>query len=278
MSARRWAVGTALWLALCLGAATAPRAEAVVGRMNHLSFSDAGADALFARLTAEFELPVVWPMASYGAFSSGGVYAGGVVLEIGHIGAPSPMARLLGVAFDPAVSAQASLAEMDRRGIGHSPPQPGPTAVAPQWVNVFANGIGPPRVQVFVCDYAKAIAPDFGKLDAALAAKGGGPLGVVGVREVVFEARDLKAAADAWKSLLAPVAEKGQRLALPMGPAIRLTPGAEDRLVWVILEVRSLAAAKAYLRAHAIAFEEQGGAVSLAKSLEGLPLTLVAKR
>ena len=50
----------------------------------------ADASAVFAVLTRQLQLPVLWPFTSFGAFSSGGVSVGNIKFEIIEASAVTP--------------------------------------------------------------------------------------------------------------------------------------------------------------------------------------------
>ena len=56
--------------------------RALVDGVDHIFIPVADASAAFVVLTEELELPVLWPFASFGTFSSGGVSVGSIKLEV----------------------------------------------------------------------------------------------------------------------------------------------------------------------------------------------------
>lgn len=243
-------------------------ASGVVTRIDHISFDDGRAVELFQLLNGRLGLPMLWPMSDYGGFSSGGVFLGNVALEVGRLSGAPDAGRVNGVAFAPAVSAAASAAELDRRGLAHTAPADFPTKGMAQWTLVDAKGVGPLRV--FVCDYRIDTRSGLEAATASLGSAQGGPLGVVRVRDLTFEDPDPTAARARWAAFLAP--------SLSSGPAVRVTAGKTARLAAITLEVASLVRAKAALRAESIAVDETAGELRLDRGLHGLPLRLVEAR
>jgi Glyoxalase/Bleomycin resistance protein/Dioxygenase superfamily len=78
--------------------------------------------------------------------------------------------------------------------------------------------------------------------------RGGGPLGVVSVAEIVISARDAGAETQRWQALLDPFEPVEPGLwQLGDGPAIRVMEGAEDRIKALVWHVRSLEQAVEWL-------------------------------
>lgn len=268
------------WLALgAVHAQSAP--AAVAARVDHFQIEHDSPQALFTLFAEVFQLPVVWPMADYGAFASGGLYFGNVVVEFGRFGglpahAQGP-ARLAGIALQPALSAPASAAELERRQLRHRTPAPFMANGKALWTVVRIDGIAPPGARLFICDYHIDTETGLRAAAAELARLQGGPLGLVGVRELLIEAAEPVDALVRWRALLAPVGpDDAGAFRFASGPLIQVRQGAEDRLRLLTLEVRSLQTAQQLLLAEGFVTDPADpGRLSGSGQHRGLTLQLV---
>ncbi len=278
-------------LALALSAAVIPSSlvaaekspGAVVAKVDHVLVEARDAVGVFALLTNELQLPVVWPFADYGGFSSGGVSLGNAVMEIGRFGyepdAPGP--HLYGIAFEPRDSAAASVAELDRRHIEHGRPEPfrggrqGEERLL--WTNVYVTDVPPAEASLFICDYAI----DARTPRAAASAKlEGNPMGVVGVKEIVIGVRDPDDGRRKWRALLdgSAVEREPGVFAFAAGPAITVVKSASDGLQSITLRVASRTRAESFLAGHGVLQKGKGGETLLAgPKLQGLEIVLVER-
>lgn len=101
---------------------------AIIRRLDHINILVERPGALFSILVKQFELPPAWPVTRFPGVESGGVFAGNVTLEAvayapGRKIAPPRDAGPFALAFEP-VPLEEALAELQRRGIPHSPPFP----------------------------------------------------------------------------------------------------------------------------------------------------------
>jgi hypothetical protein len=236
--------------------------ERLVAKIDHVFVPLVDAAAGFCFLTETLGLPVAWPFAEYGPFASGGVSLGNANFEVLRSQGEIPVltartpARVQGIAFEPAVPADAALLiALDRRRISHGPLIPfegeGHGTSGLLWTNVFVWGLVDDEHTVgFVCDYRIPEVRDLAARCAALAHAGGGRLGVEDFVEVVVGARDPMTAAARWQCLVDPLAPVSPgRWRFPAGPALRIERADEDAVSRVVLAVRSLSRAEEALRA-----------------------------
>src|SRR2546421_3749731 len=125
-------------------------AKPLVQQVDHIIIrvNASSSDPLFSLFSDTFQLPVVWPLASYPAFKSGGIFAGNVNLELLTVGSqpvgsarPTTGAHLYGLAFEPYPLSE-NLQELARRAIPYLPPIPyvqknAAGKQATVWTNVF---------------------------------------------------------------------------------------------------------------------------------------------
>ena len=110
-----------------------------------------------------------------------------------------------------------------------------------------------------------------------LAARGGGPLGLERVREVVLGARNLEREQPRWQRLLDPT-ECGPDGAWHFndGPALRLVEDDADRIVCLVCEVTSVERAKAFLAQERMLDETEQGTVRVTRApLQEMDIRLV---
>ena len=110
-----------------------------------------------------------------------------------------------------------------------------------------------------------------------LAARGGGPLGLERVREVVLGARNLEREQPRWQRLLDPT-ECGPDGAWHFndGPALRLVEDDADRIVCLVCEVTSVERARAFLAQERMLDETEQGTVRVTRApLQEMDIRLV---
>lgn len=253
----------------------------VVRQIDHLYVALDDAEAAFAFLTEVLLLPKAWPYSEYGVFASGGVCLGNVNLEVLRANdMPSQRAqhpaRVTGIAFEPAGEIDDAVAVLDSHGIAHTPPTPFvvPGGTSPAWTNVGLQV----TEGTFICKYHFDNAALRRLLREQLEARSGGPLGIVAVDEVVFGVSEPIDSAVRWTRLLGPSQmPDGHMWNLGAGPAVRLIPGAVDRVEHLVVRVRSLADAEAAARRFGVGVRASGdGLVVSLDKLGGLVFNLRA--
>jgi hypothetical protein len=237
---------------------------APVQYIDHIMIRSDDPDELFALFSKTFQLPIAWPLAERGRVVSGGIGFGNVNIEAimfpGQINDPTPT-HLVGLALKP-LSLGESLRELERRGITYGAPRPfisvGPNgARATSFTNVTlkqlsdADRPGAATVQVFLSEYnpmyVDAVARR-SRLRAELAARRGGPLGLVRVQEVIIGTVDLRGANRTWQMLVAPAPSADVNLwRIGDGPAVRLVQAERDMIQGLVLAVADLPTARDFL-------------------------------
>lgn len=228
-----------------------------VRRVDHFYVPLHNAADGFAFLSETLRLPVVWPFTDYGVFASGGVHLGNTNLEIIKStdaflhGVALRPARVRGIAFETDLDVDHEFgAELDERGIPHTPPTPltPPGADGPAWTNVgFGNWLS--ISGSFACKYHFiGVEQSRRQLRKAFDEVDGGTLGLDHVEELVFGAPDLEAAVSYWQNVLDPESPAEPGLwRLGDGPAIRLVEADDDGVQQLVLRVRSAEQALAAL-------------------------------
>lgn len=240
------------------------------------------AAGLFAVLTDTFQLPVAWPFSGQGAFSSGGVFLGNVNLEVLQESEPAAKEstpRWTGFALEPE-PLTFSVPELDARGIRHGIPAPFRDAFFRlRWTTVGLPEVSGNHVSVFLCQYESDTASRRRPVQDQLQSRHGGPLSLVGVRELTYGARDVKALRDHWQKLLNPVGAASEGFwKLGMGPGIRVVPADQDGIQGLVVEVRSTRLARQFLELKGMTGGDSSGALRLGgPRFPGLRISLVER-
>lgn len=195
----------------------------------------------------------MWPFTSFGDFASGGVSVGSIKVEVIEANPTAPWClaqdppQIQGVAFQPSATVDAAfLAELDARSIPRTPPNRYPDRDAPRWTNVYLRDLVSDMAGAFVCDYHVPQPRDLDLRRRLLAERAGGRLGVLDATQLVIATPDLEAAANRWQRLLDPLRPTEPGAWRPaIGPAIKLVPGDDERVDYLLLTVRSTATARA---------------------------------
>jgi hypothetical protein len=249
---------------------------------------------LYAFFAETLQLPIAWPMTSPSAgVMTGGAGVGNVNIEAIQVpGQTDARPRLLGFAFEPTVLDE-SLIELNRRGLTAGERRP-LVATGPDgskrtlWTNVtlrqFSDSDSPAdaTIHVFLSEYSPAyvnVDERRERLREQLLKSGGGPLGVIDVKEVVIGAVDLEAARRLWQKLLDPTPPAASNAwQIGSGPAVRLVPGKENRVEALLIRVVSLERAKAFLREKQLLGVDAGRQVTIDPSkIGGVDLRLVER-
>jgi hypothetical protein len=256
---------TTILLALGNLDSAAQRSTAPIRRIDHIMIRADDPGAVFAFFVDVLQLPVAWPMMSpREGVATGGVGFGNVNVEaIRFPGQRSQagVSQLLGFAFEPSPLAEC-LAELDRRGVRYGEPRPlistGPDGSKQTlWTNVtlrqFSDGeAADAKMHVFLSEYSPAytnVEQRRELLRRQLAERGGGPLGVEAVKEVIVGVTELEGARRLWQKLLDPTPLSGPSTwQVSDGPAIRLVQARDNSTQSLVITVASLPRAKAFLR------------------------------
>jgi catechol 2,3-dioxygenase-like lactoylglutathione lyase family enzyme len=273
---------------------TSARVTPPIRRIDHIMIRTGNPHELYTFFTETLQLPVAWRLTSPRAgVTTGGVSFGNVNVEaIQFPGQKDPQPRLVGLALEPASLAD-SITALARRGVTLGEPRPLIAAGADGtkktlWTNVtlrpFSDSDGPAdaTMHIFLSEYSPAyvnVEERRARLRKQLAASGGGPLGVIQVKEVVVGASDMAAARRLWQSLLDPIPSSGpDSWSVGDGPAIRLAPAAGNRIMSLVVRVASLERAATFLRdRHLLRADPEGGPAIDLSMFGGLDIRLVDK-
>ena len=265
-----------------------------IRQVDHIMIRTAEPRELFAFFADTLQLPIAWPLMSPRAgVTTGGVGFGNVNIEaIQFPGQSDPRPRLLGFALEPSALDEA-LIEVNRRGLTCGELRPvvatGPdgskrTLFTNVTLQQFSDSDSPAnaRIHIFLSEYSPTfvnVEERRARLRAQLVNTGGGPLGVVDVKEVIIGAVDMETARKMWQKLLDPTpSARANTWQVGTGPAVRLVPAAENRVQALLIRVASLDRAKEFLRKKELLGIDAAGEVTIDPSkIGGLDLRLVER-
>jgi catechol 2,3-dioxygenase-like lactoylglutathione lyase family enzyme len=264
-----------------------------IRQIDHVMIRTGDPRELYAFFADTLQLPIAWPLTSPRAgVMTGGVGFGNVNVEaIQFPGQTDPRPRLLGFAFEPSALDE-SLIELKRRGLTSGERRP-LVATGPDgskrtlWTNVtlrqFSDSDSPAdaTIHIFLGEYSPTyvnVDERRARLRAQLVNNGGGPLGVIDVKEVIIGAVDVEMARRLWQRLLDPTPSAAHTWQIGTGPAVRLVRASENRVQALLIRVASLERAKAFLREKQLLGGDSAGQVTIDPSkIGGLDLRLVAR-
>lgn len=270
-----------------------PSAPSPVRQIDHIMIRTDVPEKLYAFLTETLQLPIAWPLAVRGTVASGAVGFGNVNVEV--IKFPEQRrsdTQLVGFGFEPTPLAQC-LVELKRREITHGEPRPlviterdgsKKTLFTNVTLPQFSDADRPANatMHIFLSEYSPTyvdVEQRRARLDTEMRARGGGPLGVAAVQEVIVGANDLKLAMNLWERLMAPrLAVEPGFWRIGNGPAIRVVQAPESKLQGIVIRVASLSRAKTFLKEKGLLGSVSEESVTIdPNKLEGLNIQLVER-
>jgi len=220
--------------------------QPVVSRLHTVSIrtsDDRDYESVLRLLRDELQLPLIYGPSKYGANTYTGFWVGNAYLEpTGHRSdrPQTPPVHFHGLTFNPYSTAKSSSLELGQRGITHKEPSSWtPSDGQADLVFVEVTGLAADNLGFSVMEEADAEKANAerqantGRLEAA----GGGPLGVVGIQEVVVG--DTPDRLEKWRRLREPPSAALQGAWNPgSGPLIRLTEDETPGIKAVTIRVR----------------------------------------
>ena len=288
-------LGVSLWpLAGAESSSQTPAAPNPIRQIDHIMIRTGDPRELYAFFADTLQLPIAWPLTSpRPGVTTGGVGFGNVNVEaIQFPGQIDPRPRLLGFALEPSALDE-SLTELNRRGLTSGEPRPlvatGPDgATRTLWTNVtlreFSDSDSPAdgTMHIFLSAYSPTyvnVDERRARLGAQLVNSGGGPLGVIDVKEVVIGTVDVEMARRLWQRLLDPTSSATSNTwRIGAGPAVRLVHASENRVQALLIRVNSLERARAFLREKQLLGSDAAEQVTIEPSkVGGLDLRIVER-
>lgn len=277
----RWSL--TVFVTIVVGAppcAQAQSTNSVVSRLDHIMISTPNHDRLVALFRDTLQLPLVWPSPGSQFAYSTGLALGDVNLEF--IPRPqAPITRFTNLAFQPT---NFEHAEVRLRELGLAPLAPGVETTdtgARRWT-VIGFRLGHPGPGFFLIQYHQFdMNARRDRFIDSLRARHGGPLGLVGVKEIrlAYDSLQLPPARESWRRLfglktLPPTDE----FTPPAGPRVRLLRDDNAPSNSMLLEVQSLRLAERAARAlQLLLLASPDSLVLNPDRVGGLRLTLVAR-
>jgi hypothetical protein len=258
----------------------------LANKVEHFFVTSDNPERLFKLFRDVLQLPEVWGYQRFGEFASGGLSLGNTVLEFLDFpfeNDPGRATKFKGIAFEPVADADAAVIELRKRGIAHGEPRPFKIRAGGQervgWVNVQLTDLPPSDAFVFLCDYKsrEGVAETRSAASQELVRRGGGPLGILSLKEIVIGVRSVEEASRKWGRLLesrgpgaAPV------FALSSGPRIRLVRADAEGIRGIVVKVKSRRGAEQFLAKNKMLGGAEAGGVAIApEPVGGLMITLV---
>jgi len=253
--------------------------EMLIRHVDHIMIGGDDPEKYFLLFSQKLSLPVAGPFQQFDTFASGSVSFGNLVVEFGR--GPHFRPGLTGVALDP-YSLPKILAALDSRGVAHTVPAPAYRKDS-QGEYLAYTTVGFPILapgNVFLCQFNSDMVRRFaGQLShqerrakylSDLQGRGGGPLGIESVMELVIGVRDLAAGQRGWSILLGPsLAGQEGVWRIGSGPAIHLVASHEDRLMYLRVKVKSVATARAFLKSEQLLGLDAEREISIDRSGSG---------
>jgi hypothetical protein len=263
----------------------------VVRQVDRIQIESSDPKALFDFLADTLGLSVAWPISEHPSYISGCVSTGDVNFELyRYVEGKDPArsgaaARFTGLALEP-YPLEDSLQELQIAEIPYSPPQAHESTLPDgtrglAWTTVALPSLSSPGLSVFLYKYSTRfldVTIRRRQLGNRLTLKGGGPLGVEAVHEIVLETTNWDEDRAEWAPLLSSADTPGRYRAV-QGPAIRLRRGNGDRIHKVVLKVVSLDRERAFLEKRRLLGSTTPAEIFLRPSgTQGLNLSLVEEK
>jgi hypothetical protein len=254
---------------VALAKAADSQTNSLARQVDHIIIQSDDPEATFKLLSETLRLPIAWPFQSYGDFSSGAVNLGNVALEVIHLKDRRP--GFTGVALEPVASESLPIltANLDARGVAHDAPDPtlqkdpsGKEYLA--WTIIPLSDL-PPAGAIFFCKYTFDLDSGRAKAAQALHDSGGGPVGVLSVKQLVIGAANIVAAQREWSRILGPPQHRGRELAWQVGagPPLYLVAAHKDAILQLRLMVKSLSTARVFLTKKKLLGRDSGREITL---------------
>lgn len=276
----------ALTLVTTMSVSVSAQRKPLLMKVEHFYLVSDDSERLFQLFRDEFQLPVVWPFKSYGGFAGGGLSLGNVVMEFvteKSVDGAAARTEFKGIAFEPTGDTDAAVTELKRRRIAYGEPEPykyiqdGQERVG--WVTIELKGIPPVNAYVFICDYKQReqVAEGRSRASRELAGRGGGPLGVTSLREIVLGVKSVKEAAWDWgKMVNSPADSTATVFSFGHGPRIRLVRAEVEGIQSIVVGVKSRLRAKQFLIKKRMTGKAQRRQLCLDSTVvDGLKVTLI---
>lgn len=256
-------------------------ARGQVNKIEHFFASSPKADKLFEFFSRELALPVLWNYQTWGDFSSGGLTLGNVAFEfVNYKGADTTSFN--GIALEPRHHMEEFVKELDKLGIAHdsidnSNASKDSSGALRGWSTLEFKGMLSAEANLFVCDYKnrQGVADNRNQGSDKLKERNGGSLGVMFLKEIVVGATEPKKYEQQLQKF-PDVKKNNDKYSFREGPALRLQQAGKNGILKIVIAVRSLKNAKAFLESKKLLGKVTAKSVFiLPGSVDGLQIELV---
>jgi len=253
-----------------------------VNKMEHFFASSPKAEKLFEFFSKEIGLPVLWNYQTWGDFSSGGVTLGNVAFEFVNFKGADTTA-FNGIALEPRDHMEEFAKALDKLAIAHdtidnSNVLKDSTGALRGWSLITPKEVLPSEANLFVCDYKnrQRVAENRKTGADKLKEISGGGLGIILLKEIVVGAIDVKKYENQLKKFPDIKKDKDNLFYFKEGPALRLQQSGKNGISKVVIAVRSLKNAKAFLESKNLLGKVTANSIFiLPAAIDGLQLELV---
>jgi len=283
------AVGTGRVSPKSSRSATDARPRAIVRGIDHFFATSPIPEPMYRIFRDTLGLPEVFPFRSYKDFASGVVSMGNVLFEVVTWDVPAGetlRTEFKGIAFEPSERLPITLTRLRDQGVAIQAldsvmytTSEGTRALG--YVNVPLDGPGglpPASASIFINDNLGNLRAASRRREGAdeLARRGGGPLGVLGVQELVVGVEHRDVALAHWRRLLeSPKQESRGVISFPVGPAMRFVEAPAGAIIETVVRVRSLDVAERFLASKGMLKREHGEVLIALPLADGLRIRLV---
>lgn len=232
--------------------------EKLVLKIDHIVIQPEAPYEFFNFLSNDLKLPVVWGYETYENFETGGVIAGNVNIESLDYEQMSYESIISGIAFEPTLSTEETVKEMDAREINHYP------VLNTSYGKVTGLKNLLPNHNIFFCEYTEAEAIKEKKKikEQELNDINGGTLGIQNVINATIKFNDI-ALIDEWKKLVQlEQVSSTEYLYKESSPNIVFVKSGINEIESIKFKVNSLDQVRVYLAQHNMLGAEDGDTVS----------------
>jgi len=230
---------------------------AQVIKIDHFFASSKKAEALFTLFKTKFELPVDWDYKTYGNFSSGAVNLGNIAFEfVNHTEVVKT--NFDGIALLPQQTVEEIMKLLDDANLKHDSIEPNTYLMSngkiAGWSNMGLKNILPEEISFFIYDYKnrEELSQSVKKTHDSLENNKGGPLGIVGLVEIVIGTNQWALHKSQLIKLPGTILSDNNLFGFKEGPSIRLVNADINGIEKIIIKVHSVELAKKHLKSQSL--------------------------
>lgn len=252
-----------------------------VNKIEHFFVSSPQAEKYFNFFKDNLGLPVVWKFQTWTDFASGGLSLGNVAFEF-VIYKGVTKTKFDGIAFEPKQHMEEFIVELEKHQIAYDTIENN-THVNTNgdlvgWTNLGLPEILPKEANVFVCDYKQRelVSNNRKKAADSLYKKQGGALGILSLEEIVIASKDFEKHKKNFSKLPGVIKYKNNLFGFQSGPSIRLKKSSHSAIEKIIVRVKSIPLAKAYLVSQNLLGKTTKNSIFISETaIDGLQVELI---